>query len=198
MSTETLDFDRVCVNTRKTVKIRLENHKEVNCEWWFHAKPDPTSLSTGKSHIADGERFQVWPHAGLLLPGQRQTVDVMFTPNTDKPFAQKLAFKCKENPTKTFYLQVKGLGINYQVELQPETLKLGPVLPYDTSAIGTFELKNPMDLPIEIYSLDFDKQYLEEEEILRRHDNFVPNGSGEPIFLPLRKPGNEFWPILKS
>jgi hypothetical protein len=35
---ETLDFDRVCINTRKTVKIRLENHKEVPCDWSFSQK----------------------------------------------------------------------------------------------------------------------------------------------------------------
>jgi hypothetical protein len=29
-----------------------------------------------------------------------------------------------------------------------------------------------MDHPIEIYSLDFDKQYLAEEEIIKRIDNF--------------------------
>ena len=58
------------------------------------------------------------------------------------------------------------------VELLPETIKLGPVLPYDSSAIQTFEFRNPMDIPIELYSLDFDKQYTEEEEILKRHDNF--------------------------
>lgn len=32
---DTLDFDRVCINTRKTVKIRLENNKEVPCDWSF-------------------------------------------------------------------------------------------------------------------------------------------------------------------
>jgi len=81
----------------------------------------------------------------------------MFTPNSDKVFQQKLAFKCTDNPTKTFYLHVKGQGINYNVEMVPETLKLGPVLPYDSSAIASFELRNPMEVPIEIYSLDFDK-----------------------------------------
>jgi len=64
----------------------------------------------------------------------------------------------------------------------PENLKLGPVLPYDTSAISSFEIRNPMEHPIEIYSLDFDKQYLEEEEILKRIDNFGANGSNDPIF----------------
>ena len=121
----------------------------------------------------------------------------MFTPNADKPFNQKLAFRCSQNQ-KQFILNVRGQGINYQVELLPETVKLGPVLPYDTSAIQTFEIRNPMDFPIELYSLDFDKQYTEEEEILKRHDNFQPSGSGEPLYLPLRQPGGEFWPSIKA
>ena len=29
-----------------------------------------------------------------------------------------------------------------------------------------------MDQPIEVYSLDFDKQYIEEEDILKRLDQF--------------------------
>jgi hypothetical protein len=71
------------------------------------------------------------------------------------------------------------------------------VLPYDTSAIKEIELKNPMDLPIEVISTDFDKQYIEEEEILKRLD-FFQSGTGEPLFLPLRTPGAEFWPSLKE
>ena len=80
----------------------------------------------------------------------------------------------------------------------PETIKLGPVLPYDRSAIQEFEIKNPMDQPIEIYSLDFDRQYLDEEEILKRVESFQTTGSGEPLFLPLRRPGGEFWPSIKQ
>jgi hypothetical protein len=54
-----------------------------------------------------------------------------------------------------------------------------------------------MENPIEVYSLDFDRQYPEEESILRRMDNFQPHGANEPIFLPLRRPGNEFWPSIR-
>jgi hypothetical protein len=46
-----------------------------------------------------------------------------------------------------------------------------------------------MEHPIELYSTDFDKQYLEEEEILKRMDNFAPNGPNEPIFMPFRHAG---------
>ena len=55
-----------------------------------------------------------------------------------------------------------------------------------------------MDIPIELYSLDFDRQYTEEEEILKRHDNFQPNGSGEALYLPLRQPGGEFWSSIRQ
>ena len=55
-----------------------------------------------------------------------------------------------------------------------------------------------MDQPIEVYSLDFDRQYIDEEEILKRVENFQASGSGEPLFLPLRRPGAEFWPSIKQ
>jgi hypothetical protein len=49
----------------------------------------------------------VFPLAGTLLPGQKQTVDVMFTPNVDKQFLQKINFKCKDN-SKIFIINAKG------------------------------------------------------------------------------------------
>ena len=54
----------------------------------------------------------------------------------------------------------------------PDTVKMGPVLPYSTAAIACIEMRNPMEIPIEVYSLDFDRQYIEEEEILKRLEQF--------------------------
>jgi hypothetical protein len=85
--------------------------------------------------------------------------------------------------------------------MKPETLEMPTVLPYDNSAVKPFEIYNSMDIPIEIYSLDFDKQYLEEEEILKRIDSInpaIPGFTGEPLFLPLRKPGGEFWSSIRQ
>lgn len=84
MSNDNLDFERVAVNTRKTVKIRLENLREVNCEWWYY-NPAPVAQPTdGKNKIV--ENFSVFPLSGSLMPGQRTSIDVMFIPNSDKPF----------------------------------------------------------------------------------------------------------------
>ena len=121
---------------------------------------------------------------------------MMFTPNSDKQFTQKLSFRCKDNP-KLFVLNVKGQGIHYQVDLVPETVHLGPVLPYDTSAVQCIELRNPMEQAIEVLSQDFDKQYLDEEDILKRMEHFGAV-QPEPLFLPLRAPGGEFWPALRE
>jgi hypothetical protein len=74
---------------------------------------------------------------------------------------------------KPFTLLVKGQGIHYQVELLPETLHLGPVLPYDTSAVLSIDIRNPMEQAIEVVSQDFDRQYVDEEEILKRLDHFA-------------------------
>lgn len=54
MSTDNLDFNKVSVNTRKTVKIRFENTKEVPCEWWYYYKPD---IATAATIAKEGERF---------------------------------------------------------------------------------------------------------------------------------------------
>jgi hypothetical protein len=95
---------------------------------------------------------------------------------------------------------VKGQGAYYQVECVPDKVNLGPVLPYK-SVEAAIELRNPMDQAIEVYSLDFDRQYIVEEEVLKRHDNFANMVAGgpmpEPLYLPLRQPGSEFWPHLK-
>jgi hypothetical protein len=54
MSSEHLDFNKVCVQTRKTVKIRFENQKEVPCEWSYYYKPD---VSAAAQAAKEGERF---------------------------------------------------------------------------------------------------------------------------------------------
>lgn len=70
---------------------------------------------------------------------------------------------------------------------------MGPVLPYDKSSVKIIEIKNPMSFPIEVYSADFDKKYIEEEEILKRYEFET-----DVIFEKLRKAGDEFWPEIRQ
>eukprot|EP00971_Amphidinium_carterae_P032316 636545-Amphidinium_carterae.1 len=50
-------------------------------------------------------------------------------------------------------------------------------------------LHNPTDYPIEIYSMELDKHYLEEEQMLRKYDGYE-NGLAE---LPVRSAGAGCW-----
>jgi len=54
MSKDNLEFGKVCVQTRKTIKIRFENQKEVPCHWNYTYKPD---ISTAATAAKEGERF---------------------------------------------------------------------------------------------------------------------------------------------
>mmetsp|Transcript_39618 Transcript_39618/g.60627 ORF Transcript_39618/g.60627 Transcript_39618/m.60627 type:complete len:376 (-) Transcript_39618:9170-10297(-) len=54
MSSENLDFGKVCVQTRKTAKIKFENKKEVPCDWSYYYKPDISAAATAAK---EGDRF---------------------------------------------------------------------------------------------------------------------------------------------
>lgn len=191
MSTDNVEFNKVCVGTRKIIRVRFENKKEVACDWSYYYKPDVAGVSA-----KEGEKFSVSPTSGYLLPGQKQTVDVIFTPTHEKVVTQKLQFKCKEN-SKLFALNVRGYGINYALDIIEHAIEAGPVLPYDKSAVKIVQIRNPMAFPIEVYSTDFDKQYIEEEEILKKYDP-LNNEKGDVVFEELRKAGKEFWPNIKE
>jgi hypothetical protein len=77
--------------------------------------------------------------------------------------------------------------------------------------MACIEMRNPMEIPIEVYSLDFDKLYIEEEEILKRLEQFqlpAPQNPPatpatapppiDPLILSLRMPGMLFWSQLRQ
>jgi hydrocephalus-inducing protein len=67
---------------------------------------------------------------------------------------------------KPFYLSVRGNGAQVNLDFNTLNVNIGPVLPYDKFAHAVLEISNPNPYPTELYSLDFDKSYLAEEEIL--------------------------------
>lgn len=54
-----------------------------------------------------------------------------------------------------------------------------------------------MAFPIEVFSTDFDKQFIEEEDILKRYE-LLNNEKGDVIFETLRKAGSGFWQNIKE
>ena len=62
------------------------------------------------------------------------------------------------------------------------TSTAGHELPYVATA--PFELINPTDYPIMVYSVELDEQYVTEEAILREADGYA----GDAMLMPPRNP----------
>eukprot|EP01018_Ginkgo_biloba_P036848 Gb_10292 [translate_table: standard] len=85
----------------------------------------------------------------------------------------------------------KGQSYTLPFHVEPSSLELGPMLPKSPlPSECSFLLKNESDKSIEIYSLDFDDQYIKEEEILRNVSSYNEDGL---LFLDPREAGQPFW-----
>lgn len=51
------------------------------------------------------------------------------------------------------------------MEFTPSVLQLGPVLPFSPGDDLEVVVRNPCAFPVEFYSVEMDKQYLEEEKV---------------------------------
>lgn len=67
--------------------------------------------------------------------------------------------------TQKTFLTACGQAEEPQLQFCPPVLDLGACLPSSTEAEADVTVKNLSSFPIEFYSLELDKQYLEEEEV---------------------------------
>ena len=62
-------------------------------------------------------------------------------------------------------LSVEGQGSEPHLLFDRHLVEFPPVLPFADGSEAEVVVSNPMPYPVEMYSLEFDKQYLEEEEV---------------------------------
>ena len=67
--------------------------------------------------------------------------------------------------TQRLLLLAQGKGEEPQLEFSTSVLKMGPALPHSAGEETEVIVRNPCPFPVEFYSLEFDKQYLEEEKV---------------------------------
>lgn len=70
---------------------------------------------------------------------------------------------------------MKGFGTAINLETLPPKIKLGPVLPYNNKTYAALEISNPSKYATEIVSLDFDKHFKDEMELLAAFED-LKNG----------------------
>ena len=67
-------------------------------------------------------------------------------------------------------------------------VEFGPVLPHSPGDEQEIIIKNPCRFPVEMYNLEMDRGYLEEEKILRLMKGYDEYNT---ILLPPRPPGEK-------
>ena len=60
---------------------------------------------------------------------------------------------------------MSGQGNEPKLEFSSTLIEFGPVLPHSSGDEKEVIIRNPSSFPVEVYSLEFDKQYLEEEKV---------------------------------
>lgn len=182
LSDATIDFGHVPVGQVKRITMKLRNVKPVVVSWDYR-------LPTDKFGKALECAYLLHPRAGRIAPGEIQFVTVSFTPTAASYFNQKLALRIVDNPNRK-QLHLKGHGDGLHVDIEPSTnFSLGPVLPGTENCVQELFLVNPTEYTIEVYSVDFDAKYKEEEYFLQVFDQY----ENDQMELPVREPGAPTW-----
>ena len=171
-----VDFGPVIVGHCKVVTVQLLNERDVPCDW----KAGSSLLQTTK----DSTGFSVTPDGGTLRPGERINLEIRFTPSEVRKWLFPIPIRVTKNPNAK-NIVCKGDGVNFDIRFFPPTVEIGPILPLAQEGAAIVKVRNNTSFPAEIFSLDYDTQYLQEEELLRNTDGFVDG----IMLLPPREPG---------
>ncbi|NXK55437.1 HYDIN protein, partial [Chauna torquata] len=200
LSRDRLEFSSLQCGQCQEETIQLYNQFQVPCKWFITMKGPVKKVDKrlpmsprGKLHQELKAKpcvFEALPLAGDLAPGQRCNVRVRFSPAEERCYRSELKINICQS-SQHFQLLVSGHGLEPRLEFNPPVLELGPLLPYSSGAEGTVVVKNPCEFPVEFYSLEFDQQYLAEEQILRMLKDYDCHNT---LLLPPRAPGEKLPP----
>ncbi|XP_057292027.1 hydrocephalus-inducing protein-like [Hydractinia symbiolongicarpus] len=195
LSTEMIEFDNVVCGQCKVITIQLCNITKVRCDWEHQVPQEKNEIEKHlpmhlrkkmKRKVPKAKIFEIMPPHGSLLSGQKMNVQVKFMPMEETSYSEKLFIKVSKSTEKHFVF-CKGQGKEPHIEFDKTVLKFGPILPHSGKDDVVVKVTNPCSIPIEFYSLEFDKQYLKEEEILRTLKGYDEYNT---ILLPPRAPGD--------
>ena len=81
-------------------------------------------------------------------------------------YSEKIPIRILHNDSSDLMLTLEGKGTEPQVVFSQNLLEFPAIMPFSSGGSeAEITIFNPMEYPIELYSLEFDKQYLEEEEV---------------------------------
>ncbi|CAF4810740.1 unnamed protein product [Rotaria sp. Silwood1] len=184
VSNDTLDFGTVKCGECKIATIQLRNPQEIRCEW-IAAYPGedsngkqvgrfPRRGNTSANRRKPSTRiFEVLPPSGALLPGQKTNVQIKFTPTEETNYESRVLLRINQSSQRLMII-CRGVGLEPQIIVgqmqgdifEPTTsIVFNPILTHSQGDEQDIVIRNPCTFPVEIYNLEFDKQYLEEEKV---------------------------------
>lgn len=79
-------------------------------------------------------------------------------------YSNRLVIRIAQSSSRHM-ISVTGQGNEPKLDFSSTLIEFGPVLPHSSGDEKEVIVRNPSSFPVEIYSLEFDKQYLEEEKV---------------------------------
>jgi hypothetical protein len=152
ISSDSLDFDRVMLGRSKQSFVRLWNTSPVTASWNF-------KLPAGKND----DKFMITPTSGSLRSGAKEVVLVEFIPTECRKYGLEVVLRTDAKSSK---LHLVGEGLGATLKFEPGMVDLGTVLPLSPGVERVITLTNQGNSAIEVFSLDFDKTFTQEEEML--------------------------------
>ncbi|TRY66375.1 hypothetical protein DNTS_003347 [Danionella cerebrum] len=195
VSSDILHFDSIQCGQCQVITVQLHNEGPVSCEWSIkqeeHSKKIEKLIPPYLRRQAQRKQrlppvvFETLPSKGTLHPGDRTNVQVKFSPAEGKTYKQKLVMRVAQS-SQRILLVAHGQGEDPQLQFSSSVIDFGSILPFSEGKMMDVTVCNPCSFPVEFYSVDFDKQYQEEEEILRLLKGY---NAQNVLLLPPRSPG---------
>ena len=81
-------------------------------------------------------------------------------------YSEKIPIRIIHNDGSDLMLSLEGKGSQPAVVFSRNLLEFPAIVPFSNDGSeAEVTILNPMEYPVELYSLEFDKQYLEEEKV---------------------------------
>jgi len=163
LSSTQVDFGKVLIGQCKQMFVSLYNPTPVKTNWQI------------KRGSKDETKFKFEPMSGSVRPGKKMLVSIEFVPTDSHRYYTDVSIKIDQNK-RMKVLKVVGEGFGASIKFDPPLVELGPILPYSTGDERTVTIVNSSDIDTEVYSVDFDGKYQEEEALLSQLTVFDEQG----------------------
>ena len=171
LSSTNVDFGEVFIGQRKTIFIQISNDYPVVCEWSAKQVPAKEKVTKkSRQNLLIGKEFEITPQAGCLQAGEKMNLMIRFLPSASTAYQVAVPLRINMN-RKVANLTLSGKGKEATFHIDQASLSFGPIAPFEVVE-RKFIITNTMDRPLEIYSTDYDAQFLEEKDILRAWDKY--------------------------